>query len=463
VTVLPAIPEAPVQSAPPSRSSKSSNDQSKDFYSYLRSSTHDDTEETSQSVRDTASKPQKREKQTNKTDGSQTADANTVPVQTQNEQPAPTPPISIEAFLGLPVASSATVNGNTASADADSVSSDTAAPSAATSVSKGTLTKGVESLPLQKGRNPVAATINPALLSANAPSLLNISISQADSSQTDLTNEIDSSIANETKGSTVQSLATSASPSAAVTTTAQSSLAFALKLSDGPVNSLNQKPNEVSPQAPLAESVAGAAPNANTDFSTTVLAAAGSQLKEQAHEQENSEINLYGSSPAQPQNIVGNSQHNTHEEPVHTNAAELEPKQDATTAEPVRNVHMQVIGDNNNRVDVQLMDRGGTLHVSVKSGDVNLAQNLQDHMPELTSRLEQQRFQTEVWMPKLGDNAKAEMSSTRDFSSGGNNNPNSNSSSDREGKGQQQNKPDWVDVFENSTRGTGKINQIWHQ
>ena len=123
---------------------------------------------------------------------------------------------------------------------------------------------------------------------------------------------------------------------------------------------------------------------------------------------------------------------------------------------------MQVVGDNNNRVDVRLTDRGGELHVSVKSADVNLAQNLQDHMPELTSRLEQQKFQTEVWMPRLGDNAKSEMSGSRDFSSGGNSDPNSSNSSDQQGK-RQQYKPDWVDVLENSTQGARKSDQTWRQ
>lgn len=460
MTVLPAIPEAPAQSAPPSRSSKNSNAQSKDFYNYLRSSTQDDTEETDQSVSETASKPQKREKQTSKADGNQTADASTAPVQPQNEQPAPAPPISIEALLGLPIVSPGTANGNATSPGAESVSSETAAPSTTASVSKNTLIKGGESLPLQKGRNPLAATINPALLVANTPQLLNISTNAMDSSKVDPNDEVNNAVGNEIKGSNFENLSTGASSGAAATT--QSSLAFALKLSDGSLNAPSQKSNEASPQAPIAESIAGAAPSANTDFATTVLAAAGSQLKEQSHEQENPGTILYASSPTQPQNNIGDSQH-THQQPVQTTAADLESKPEAATAEPVRNVHMQVVGDNNSRVDVQLIDRGGALHVSVKSGDVNLAQSLQEHMPELTSRLEQQRFQAEVWMPKLGDNAKPEMSSTRDFSSGGNNNPNSDNSSDREGKGQQQNKPDWVDVFENSTRGTGKINPIWHQ
>ena len=133
-----------------------------------------------------------------------------------------------------------------------------------------------------------------------------------------------------------------------------------------------------------------------------------------------------------------------------------------TNTEPLRSVHMQLVADDNRRVDVRLVDRGGELHVSVRSADINLAQNMQDHMPELTSRLEQQRFQAEVWMPNLHENSRAETTATRDFSSSANG-ASQQEFADGQRKRQNRYQPDWLDVLENSS-STGVKNQYtWLQ
>lgn len=121
-----------------------------------------------------------------------------------------------------------------------------------------------------------------------------------------------------------------------------------------------------------------------------------------------------------------------------SHAPELDERYQEGSTEPVRNVHMQVVGDDNRRVDIRLMDRAGELRVSVKSGDSNLNQTLQAKMPELTSRLESARYQTEVWMPDSQNQGSASQS-------------NVDADGQRQGKQEQ---PHWVEDLEGSTPGT---------
>jgi hypothetical protein len=122
----------------------------------------------------------------------------------------------------------------------------------------------------------------------------------------------------------------------------------------------------------------------------------------------------------------------------------------APTAEPVRNIHMQLVSDDNRRVDVRLIERGGELHVSVKSADPALTQNLQDHLPDLTARLDKQHMQSEVWVPKAAEPAKADGGSTNGSPSDSNARSFSGNSEGRK-DGRHQGKPDWVDALESYT------------
>jgi hypothetical protein len=134
--------------------------------------------------------------------------------------------------------------------------------------------------------------------------------------------------------------------------------------------------------------------------------------------------------------------------------AEVEPKQAAPTNEPLRNMHIQLSGDNNQRVNVQLVDRGGELRVSVKSPDPVLSQTLQQHMPELTSRLQQQSYRTEVWMPK-----ESASSSSNNSNSNGSSNPGYGNPGGRQnGQQQQQDRPEWLDDLEDNPRRTTRRN-----
>jgi hypothetical protein len=129
-------------------------------------------------------------------------------------------------------------------------------------------------------------------------------------------------------------------------------------------------------------------------------------------------------------------------------ASDIDAKPQAAQNEPVRNVHMQLSGDDNQHVDVKLVDRGGELRVSVKAGDTNLAQSLQDHMPELTTRLDQQRFRTEVWSPREPAPSQSHTSS----SGRGSSSSNSDGNSGRRQNRQQKERPEWLDELENQPR-----------
>ena len=122
-------------------------------------------------------------------------------------------------------------------------------------------------------------------------------------------------------------------------------------------------------------------------------------------------------------------------------------------ATAVRDIRLQVAGSDNQRVDVRVMDRGGELRVSVRADDPSLVRSLQDNVAELSNRLDQAHFRSEVWTPRTQAISQTDSASTngRTFSNGG-------QAFGRDGEGQQQNgrqqqHPSWVDDFEENPAG----------
>ena len=122
-------------------------------------------------------------------------------------------------------------------------------------------------------------------------------------------------------------------------------------------------------------------------------------------------------------------------------------------ATAVHDVRLQVAGSGDQRVDVRVMDRGGELRVSVRADDPSLVRSLQDNVADLSTRLDQAHFQSEVWTPRTQAISQTDSASTdgRTFSNGG-------ETSGRDGQGQQQNgrqqqQPFWVDDFEENPAG----------
>ena len=101
---------------------------------------------------------------------------------------------------------------------------------------------------------------------------------------------------------------------------------------------------------------------------------------------------------------------------------------------------------------VRFVERAGEIHVSVRTGDVEMAQSLRGGLNDLVNRLEDGGIRTEVWQPGSASNASTSQndshqpfadpdgSNGRQYSSGSN--------SGQESK--QQNKPRWVEELENS-------------
>jgi hypothetical protein len=96
------------------------------------------------------------------------------------------------------------------------------------------------------------------------------------------------------------------------------------------------------------------------------------------------------------------------------------------------------------------VERGSEVHVSVRTGDSELAQTLRSGLSDLTSRLQHNGIQAEVWRPgsdsSQSDSQNASPGDPRD-SGGGRN----QSGAQRDGQDQpNEGKPGWVEELETS-------------
>jgi hypothetical protein len=197
-------------------------------------------------------------------------------------------------------------------------------------------------------------------------------------------------------------------------------LAFALRLSREPA---------VAPEND-SSSNAGAGPSVSS-FANELEAAAGRAVSEEKVRP--AQDNSGGIPPALANaNVAVAAASNRTAEPeaapnvTAAPAAELP----SPTSAPVRAVRVQLAAEGNQRVDLTLVERAGALSVSVRSADSNLARSLQDHLPDLSARLGEQRYQTETWTPRLelpsmelpsasAGSAWSGESGSRNFESGG--------------------------------------------
>ena len=145
-----------------------------------------------------------------------------------------------------------------------------------------------------------------------------------------------------------------------------------------------------------------------------------------------------------------------------TNPTDFEAEFAKFRSEPVRGAHVQIDGSNNERVDIRLLERGGALSVSVRSGDVALTRALQDHSTELNARLTTEHFRTELWTPDPGKQALG-----RTFEDGRGQSQGGSSGEDAPDQRQQRrqsNEPAWIEDFENhATAFQKRIEYTWHQ
>lgn len=151
------------------------------------------------------------------------------------------------------------------------------------------------------------------------------------------------------------------------------------------------------------------------------------------------------------------------EVPETAKASEPEPEPASVTAPPAKYVSVRLAGDGTQRVDFRVIERDGIMSVSVKSADQALNRTLQEHMPELTTRLESEHFRTEVWVPKADGPAVA--NSAGSSSSNSNSGYSSSGSGGRQYSGGDQGPhPEWLDEVENYGRaGRQRRNNTWRQ
>jgi hypothetical protein len=82
-----------------------------------------------------------------------------------------------------------------------------------------------------------------------------------------------------------------------------------------------------------------------------------------------------------------------------TEHVNTEPVVTAHPNSPVTDIRLQVEGAGNQHVTVRLVQEADGLRVSVRSNDPVLTENLQERVPELTTRLEQHHYQAELVLP----------------------------------------------------------------
>jgi hypothetical protein len=105
--------------------------------------------------------------------------------------------------------------------------------------------------------------------------------------------------------------------------------------------------------------------------------------------------------------------------------AEVDVEDPTGSAQPVRTLQLQLGGTGDQRVDLRLVEHAGGLSVSVRASDSNLTRGLQDNLPELSSRLAAEHYQTQTWLPAAGQT-----------SAGGHSSGSSEQSPDQRGSGQ---------------------------
>jgi hypothetical protein len=129
--------------------------------------------------------------------------------------------------------------------------------------------------------------------------------------------------------------------------------------------------------------------------------------------------------------------------------------------QPVKSAHVQISGVDNQRVDIRLQERGGTLSLTLRSTDTRLTQSLQDHAPELNSRLTAEHFRTELWTPNTAKTANGRDTNRENGSASQNREKSGQQNSNQNHNGKKQ--PEWIELVEAHTRAQKRIEYRWPQ
>ncbi len=97
---------------------------------------------------------------------------------------------------------------------------------------------------------------------------------------------------------------------------------------------------------------------------------------------------------------VGDSRSDTAEQPPELpTVIDPQPGTGVTPTAAARQISLKLAGSGSAGVAVQLRERAGRIEVAVRSGDSQLAKSLQSGLGDLVTRLENQGFKTQAWVP----------------------------------------------------------------
>jgi len=80
-------------------------------------------------------------------------------------------------------------------------------------------------------------------------------------------------------------------------------------------------------------------------------------------------------------------------------ATRLDAEDQPATVRPAKEISLQISSGGDHTVDVRLVERGGEVHVSVRTPDVGLAHEMRQDLGSLTGKLAQSGFGTEQFTP----------------------------------------------------------------
>jgi hypothetical protein len=137
-------------------------------------------------------------------------------------------------------------------------------------------------------------------------------------------------------------------------------------------------------------------------------------------------------------------------------ATEMFIPQQSPRSEPPQGISLRLGNHDTANVDVQVIERYGKVHVTVRSSDADLGSSLRQNLGDLVSSLENKGFKAETWAP-------ADRPSVATTDTGNNTNSPKSSHSESSGKGtdhggggdggrrnQRQRRPFWTREFENN-------------
>jgi hypothetical protein len=134
--------------------------------------------------------------------------------------------------------------------------------------------------------------------------------------------------------------------------------------------------------------------------------------------------------------------------------AHMDKTLDAPAAAPKTNndITVRIPDSTDQGTAVRFVERAGEIHVSVRTGDAEVAQSLRGGLNDLVNHLEDGGIRTEVWQPGPGSNAAfSQNDSHQPFSDpDGSNGRQTSSDSNSEQESKQPNKPRWVEELEGS-------------